>query len=119
MPYKNKEDRTKAVRRHRERKREQAAEQEKVKKVVFKYWDVEQGLGNFLKTCFNFEEIPFRDFVEICQDEFIVNGKGVWDRGEDKFIDEPQVLFGGNMMLVIPRAFLSSKGLDKLLAPEE
>jgi hypothetical protein len=92
MPYKKKEDRTEAVRRHRERQKDKKA---RVKKVE----DIEASLGHLLRLL-GFEEISYEDFVEVSKD-MEKDEQGVWhDRRRGKIIYPPdQVFFGLNTMI--------------------
>jgi hypothetical protein len=92
MPYKKKEDRTEAVRRHRERQKEKKARAKKVE-------DIEASLGNLLRLL-GFNEISYEDFVEVSKD-MEKDEQGVWhDRRRGKIIYPPdQVFFGLNTMI--------------------
>ena len=92
MPYKKKEDRTEAVRRHRERKRGNKARAEKAAKI-------DASLGGLLKLI-GFVEVPFEVFAEICR-EIEKDAEGVWhDIGTGHIIYPPdQVFFGLNTMI--------------------
>ena len=69
MPYKNKEDRTAAVRRHRDRKRDEQRATARAEKV-------DASLGNLLRLI-GYEDIPFEDFLE-CVKNFEKDKQGVW-----------------------------------------
>ena len=92
MPYKNKEDRTEAVRRHRRRKREKKAMSERSAKV-------DASLGGLLRLI-GFEEVEFEDWVEVIR-EFEKDDEGVWhDRKRGKIVYPPrQVFFGLNTVI--------------------
>lgn len=87
MPYKNKEDRTEAVRRHRENKRID----EENKKWV----------GDFLTEICNFKTKSFRDLVEVIQEEFIVEEDGIRLRSTGELVSEPDVYSGLNMCIIV------------------
>ena len=92
MPYKNKEDRTGAVRRYRDKQRER-------KEMAKKAQEIDASLGNVLRMI-GFEDIPFGEFVEICRD-IEKDDKGVWyDRSRGKVIYPPKKVFFGLNTLI-------------------
>ncbi len=92
MPYKNKEDRTEAVRRYRDKQREQKA---RVKKIQ----DIDASLGNLLRLI-GFEEMSFEELIE-CLKDTEKDEQGVWhDHRRGKVIYPPeQVFFGLNTLI--------------------
>ena len=94
MPYKNKEERTEAVRRHRAKKKE---EEEQVREAEL----VQKKLSDILRENFRFNTMPFGCFVEIAQEDYVVEGEKVRDRKTGKVIDDIEILYGLNMMVAI------------------
>ncbi len=92
MPYKNKEDRTAAVRRHRDRKRDGQLAATKAAKI-------EASLGDLLRLI-GFEEMSFEDLIE-CLRNTEKDNQGVWhDLKRGKVIYPPgQVFFGLNTFI--------------------
>ncbi len=91
IPYKDKEDRTEAVRRHRERQRDRQV-------IAAKMAKIDASLEGLLKLI-GFQELPFEELVEFCQ--AIEKDEGVWyDRRIEKIIYPPgQVFFGLDAMI--------------------
>jgi len=94
MPYKNKEDRTEAVRRHRAKKKE---EEELIEELEV----AEKTICDMLVEHLGFESWSFSEFVRDMQEDFIVKAGGVWSKRLDAFIDEPRVLNGFNTIVLI------------------
>ena len=92
MPYKNKEDRTAAVRRHRDRKRDGQLAATRAAKI-------ESSLAYLLRQI-GFEDIPFEDLIE-CLKDIEKDDEGVWyDTRRGKIIYPPeQVFFGLNALI--------------------
>ena len=106
MPYKKREDRTEAVRRHRQRKKEGQK--------------MQSTLSETLRKNFGFHSMPYPYFVEIAQNDYIVEGETVRDRRTGKILDDIEVLFGLNMMIAIetPSMAVPKEG-EIRLPPEE
>jgi hypothetical protein len=94
MPYKNKEDRTEAVRRHRAKKKEEE-EQIKIAELV------QKKLSDILKEDFGFNTMPYSCFVEIAQEDYVVEGEKVRNRRTGKILDDIEILYGLNMMIAV------------------
>ena len=95
MPYKRKEDRTEAVRRHRKKKA--------IEEGLITINDAET-LGEALKDFLHFETAPFEDFVEWCQENLIVGEDGVRDKTTGQLLHPPQVVyFRPEMIVVVPK----------------
>jgi len=92
MPYKDKEDRNEAVRRHRER---QKAKHTKARKVA----EIEASLGGLLRLM-GFQEVPYEAFVECCKN-YYKDSNGIWhDRSRGTIVHPPdQVFFGINTLI--------------------
>lgn len=92
MPYKDKEDRTEAVRRHRERQKDRQL-------IAARMAKIDASLEGLLKLI-GFQEIPFEELVEFCR-EIEKHDEGVWyDRRIGKIIYPPdRVFFGLNTMI--------------------
>ena len=101
MPYKNKEDRTEAVRRHRQRKKE---EEEK----ILAGEQMQKKLSEFL-TELGFSSIPYRDFVEITQQDCIIDKDGIRSRRTGQLECEPEVFYGLNMLIVVDTVHIELK----------
>jgi hypothetical protein len=94
MPYKNKEDRTEAVRRHRAKKK---MEKEQIQRGE----EMQRTLSETLRKNFGFHSMPYPYFVEIAQNDYIVEGENVRCKETGKIADDIEVLFGLNMMIAI------------------
>ena len=91
MPYKNKEDRTEAVRRYRERK-----------KGMITIVPDDTRFGEFLREYLHFNNIPLEDVIEFHQ-RLRRDKTGKWYDGETGKPLYPQgveVYFRGNMMII-------------------
>ncbi len=100
MPYKNKKDKTEAVRRHRARKeaeRKQVEESEKMQKQI----------GKFLTEDFGFGTLSLGALVQTMQHDFKLEKDKVRDRKTGEVVDNIEVFFGLNMMVVIETPQLS------------
>ena len=102
MPYKNKEDRTEAVRRHRQRKKEGQK--------------MQSTLSETLRKNFGFHSMPYAYFVRIAQEDCRVEGEDVIDKGTGEKHGKIEVLFGLNMIIAIetPRMFAPEEGEIRL-----
>ena len=94
MPYKNKEDRTEAVRRHRAKKKE---EEEQIEAGEL----LQKTIGEILTERFKFNTIPFRDLVEIFQTDYVLTKDGVFSRKEGKITSDVEIFYGLNMMVAV------------------
>jgi hypothetical protein len=94
MPYKRKKDRTEAVRRHRAKKKEK---EERIRTAEL----VQEKLSDILQDHFDFKTMPLACFVEIDQENYVVEGDEVKDKKTGKIVDEVEVLYGLNMMVAI------------------
>ena len=101
-PYKNKEDTAGAVRRYRQRKKEE-------KEQIEAGEELQKTLGEFLEEL-GFKIIPYRDFVEITQQDCIVEKDGIRSRRTGKLEAEPEVFFGLNMLIVVDTVHIERKG---------
>ena len=99
MPYKKKEDRTEAVRRHRAKKKEQIQAGERLQKTI----------SQFLTENLGFNTIPYKDFVEIIQEDCIVEKHGVRSRRTGQLEWEPEVFYGLNMLIVVDTVHIERK----------
>lgn len=90
MPYKYKEDRTEAVRRHRARKADKQLRVEKAEQI-------DASLGGLLLYA-GFQEVPFEDFLEVCKN-FKKDRSGVWRDGKHVVYPPEQVFLGLNTMV--------------------
>jgi len=104
MPYKNKEDRTKAVKRHREKKKKEQEEIEAGEEFQKKLTDILKDLG--------FKTIPYRDLVEILQEDCIVEEDGVRNRKTGKLENEPEIFFGLNLMIAVETLHMTVPKVD-------
>jgi hypothetical protein len=115
MPYKNKEDRTEAVRRHRAKKKEEEEQIERGEQL-------QKTLSSVLKENFGFHSMPYGCFVEIAQDDYeiVTRGETIRDKRTGKICDNIEVLYGLNMMIVIetPRWDVPREGAIRL-PPED
>ena len=97
MPYKNKEERTEAVRRHREKKK-QMKESVKVLK------EVTNELGPFLGSL-GFKCMGLNDFIKICENGLTIKENGVYAEDIGKILDaeyEPRVYYAGDTIIILP-----------------
>ncbi|MFC1990014.1 hypothetical protein ACFLVW_05600 [Chloroflexota bacterium] len=85
MPYRAKKDRAEAVRRHRERQKNNQLTAEKVAKI-------DASLGSLLKLT-GFQECTFEDFIEASR-EIEKDDEGVWHRSGNVIYPPNQVFFG-------------------------
>ena len=94
MPYKDKKDRTEAVRRYRGKKKEkeEAIEANKL---------FQETLTKILTEHLGFNTIPFRDLVEIMQTDYVLKKDGVFSRKAGRIIDDIEIFFGLNMMIAV------------------
>jgi hypothetical protein len=106
MPYKRKEDRTEAVRRHRERKKEEEDRREALRRYQQKQKDIiriapdDIELGEFLIQYLDFVAVPFVDFVVWIQG-LKIEEDGTWfhdDFGE-KVYPPKKIYLRGNMTI--------------------
>ena len=100
MPYKNKEDRNKAVRRYRAKKKEE--ERGETGDLV------QKKLTEILTEGFNFKTIPFRDLVEIFQTDYVLTPDGVYSKKHEKIIDDMEIFFGLNMLVAVETPVMTS-----------
>ena len=94
MPYKDKEDRTEAVRRYRAKEK---GRKERIKENEL----LQKKLSDILRESLQFNSMPFASFVEIAQEEYVVEGDKVRDIKTGKTVDDIEILYGLNMMVVI------------------
>ena len=97
MPYKNKEDRTEAVRRHREKKKQM---EESIKVLR----EVTNELGPFLGSL-GFKSMGLNDFVKLCKNDLTIQEGGVYAEGLGKILDaedEPRVYYAGDTVIILP-----------------
>ncbi|MFC1871656.1 hypothetical protein ACFLYF_04575 [Chloroflexota bacterium] len=84
MPYKRKEDRTEAVRRHREKK--------KAEEGLIHITSAET-LGQFLKDDLGFDRFKLRDFIEWCQEGLIVSEQGIKNKETGLWLDSTNFIY--------------------------
>lgn len=97
MPYKNREDRTEAVRRHREKKKQM----EEGKRA---FNEVMDELGPFLGSM-GFKCMGFNEFIKICQNDLTIREDGVYAEGIGRILDaeyEPRVFYAGDTVIILP-----------------
>ena len=94
MPYKNKEDKTEAVRRHR-------AKKEVERKIMGEVMKHQKNIGQFL-TGLGFERsLDFRGMVELMQEDCILEEGWIRSRRTGERLTEPEVYWGFNMLIVV------------------
>ena len=91
MPYKHKEDRNEAMRRYRERQKEERVEagerhQQNICRIL-------EDLG-FLRPSFS-------DLVRLCQEDFVIDGENVRFKETGKLVDKPDVFLGLNVLILV------------------
>jgi len=106
MPYKNKEDRNEAMRRHRQRKKE---EQERVEEA--ERWQI--SLGEVLSKL-GFVPMSYRTLVECIYEDHILVKDGVMSKDTGKLIDKIDVFFGLNMMVLVETPVLQQIDMSYL-----
>ena len=94
MPYKNKKDRTEAVRRHRAKKKRE-------EDSIEEYDAVEKTICDMLVEHMGFQSWSFSRFVENVQEDFVVKEEGVWSKKLNAFIEEPRLLDGFNTIVLV------------------
>ena len=102
MPYKNKEDRNEAVRRHRAKKKK---EEERIKELEV----AEKTICDMLVEHMGFVPCSFSDFIWDVQEDLVVKEEGVWSKKLNAFISEPRVLNGFNTVVLIDVPHVSRK----------
>ena len=95
MPYKDKQDRTEAVRRYRERK------------VIAE--ENQKWIGQFLTEHCNFETMPFSYLVKMIQEDCVIEGNNIRLRSTRELMDEPEVYVGLNMMVLVDTVHVTDK----------
>ena len=113
MPYKNKEDRTEAVRRHREIKKQLEERENIIEEIEREYAGIEKSKRVFIAVMdelgpllgsMGFKCMDFEKFVKICQNELIVKEDGFYIEGMGKLVDKPYpiVFYAGDVIIVLP-----------------
>ncbi|MFC2063195.1 hypothetical protein ACFLS8_04565 [Chloroflexota bacterium] len=87
MPYKNKEDRTDAVRRYRNKEKITESNQK---------W-----IGNFLTEHCHFETMPFSYLVEKIQEECVLEDGSIRLRSSGELMERTDVHVGLNMVVLV------------------